>query len=69
MAVSTANVCGRTVKWHLDNETLPTAQTTGSNPQSSFEIAAKQGSLQTSESFSLGQCDFKEFTLQLKSRK
>ncbi len=69
VAVSTANVCGRTVKWHLDNETLPTAQTTGSNPQSSYELGAKQGSLQTSESFSLGQCDFKELTLQLKSRK
>jgi hypothetical protein len=67
--VSTANVCGRTVRWHLDEETLPAVQTTGSNPRASYQIDAKQGSLQTSESFELGQCDFKEFTLQIKSRK
>jgi hypothetical protein len=67
--VSTANVCGRSVKWHLDEETLPTVQTTGSNPKSSYQLDVKQGSLQSSQSFDLGQCDFREMTLQIKSRK
>lgn len=61
----TANICGNTVIWHVDQETLPNAQTEGSNPKSSYQVSTKEGNLQDSQSFSLNQCDFLEFQLQL----
>jgi hypothetical protein len=60
-----ANICGNTVTWHVDQETLPAVDTTGSNPKSSYQASAKEGSLQAAESFSLGQCEFRDFQLQL----
>ncbi len=57
-------ICDNTVTWHVDQETLPSVQTTGNNPQSSYEVSAKEGNLQDSQSFSLGQCEFLEFQLQ-----
>jgi len=59
------DICGNTVTWHVDQETLPNAQTTGSNPKSSYQVSTKEGNLQDSQSFSLNQCDFLEFQLQL----
>jgi hypothetical protein len=61
-----ATVCGNTIQYQLDNETLPPAGTTGSNPNSSYDISAKQGSTQASESFTLGQCQMQQLILQIK---
>lgn len=63
--VQTDSICGNTVAWHVDQETLPSTQTTGNNPKSSYEVSSKEGNLQDAQSFSLGQCDFFEFQLQL----
>ena len=63
--LQTASVCNSTISWHIDQETLPNVQTTGSNPQSSLQATAKEGNLQDSQSFNLDQCEFKEFQLQL----
>jgi hypothetical protein len=63
--VQSAAICGNTVTWHVDQETLPSTQTTGSNPKSSYQVSAKEGNLQDSQSFSLGQCEFLEFQLEL----
>jgi len=57
-------ICDNTVTWHVDQETLPNAQTAGSNPKSSYQVSAKEGNLQDSQSFVLNQCDFLEFQLQ-----
>lgn len=62
----TTMVCSKSVTYHLNREDLPTTQTTGSNPRSSYITKAKEGSKQASKSFSLGQCEFKEFILKLK---
>lgn len=64
VAVQQEIICGNTVRWHVDQETLSSVQTTGSNPNSSYQVSAKQGNLQDSQSFNLGQCDFLEFQLQ-----
>jgi hypothetical protein len=63
--VSTATVCGNAIYYHVDQETLPSTGTTGSNPKSSYEAKAREGNLQAAESFGLGQCEFREFQLQL----
>jgi hypothetical protein len=63
--VQITSVCENTVTWHVDQETLPSAGTTGSNPKSSYQVSAREGNLQSSQSFNLGQCDFFEFQLQL----
>jgi hypothetical protein len=63
--VQATSVCENTVAWHVDQETLPSAGTTGSNPKSSYQVSAREGNLQSSQSFNLGQCDFFEFQLQL----
>jgi hypothetical protein len=62
----TATVCGQTVRYHVEQENLPTVRTMGSNPKSSFQAAAKQGNLQTSQVFDVSQCEFEDFQLQLK---
>jgi hypothetical protein len=66
VAPQTSMVCGNTVRYHLDTETLPPTQTTGSNPKSSYELTAKEGNKQANQSFTLGQCQFKEFIIRLK---
>ncbi len=65
VAVQTADICENTVAWHVDQETLPAVGTEGSNPKSSYLASAKEGSLADSQTFTLGQCDFYEFQLQL----
>lgn len=62
---ATATVCNNTIRYHLDSENLPPIQTTGSNPNSSYDISAKEGNKQVGQSFSLGQCEFKQFILKL----
>jgi len=62
---TTTTVCNKSVEWHLNQENLPSTQTTGSNPRSSYTTKAKDGSKQATKSFSLGQCEFKEFILKL----
>ncbi len=64
--VSAGAVCGNPVQWHVDQETLQAAGTTGSNPNGSYEAKAKEGNLQITESFGLGQCELREFQLQLR---
>jgi hypothetical protein len=58
------DVCGNTVTWHIDQETLPAVGTTGSNPKSSYQVSAREGNLADQQSFSLGQCEFRDFQLQ-----
>jgi hypothetical protein len=64
-AVSTTDVCGNTVVWHVDQETLKATETSGNNPLGSYTAKAREGSLQTTETFGLGQCELREFQLQL----
>jgi hypothetical protein len=58
------DVCGNTLTWHVDQETLPAVGTTGSNPNSSYQVSAREGNLADQQSFSLGQCEFRDFQLQ-----
>jgi hypothetical protein len=60
-----ATICGNLKEFHANLEFLPEVETTGNNPKSSYEAKAKEGNLQTSDTFSLNQCQFKEFQLQL----
>lgn len=60
-----ANVCGNSIQYHVDQETLPETYTTGSTPRSSYVAKAKVGNLQAIESFPLHQCEFRDFQLQL----
>jgi hypothetical protein len=59
------DICNNTVTWHVDQETLPVVGTTGNNPRSSYETSARDGNLQDAQSVNLGQCQFREFQLQL----
>ncbi len=63
--VPDAMVCGNLVLYHVDQETLPSTATTGSNPKSSYQNKAMEGNLQTTENYSLNQCEFRESQLQL----
>jgi hypothetical protein len=63
--LSSAPVCGNTIAYHVNQETLPSTGTSGSNPKSSYQAKAMEGNLQTAESFTLGQCEFRDFQLQL----
>jgi len=63
--VSVGAVCGNPVIWHVDQETLSSTETTGNNPQSSYSAKAKEGKLALTETFGLGQCELREFQLQL----
>jgi len=64
---SSEMVCGNTVNYHVDLEVLPTAATTGNNPKASYEVRAKEGQMQSSETFQIGQCDFLAMQVQLTS--
>jgi len=67
VTVSSTAICGNPpILYHLDNETLPPAGTTGSNPKASYTITAQNNSKPISTSFTLGQCEMKQFTLQYK---
>lgn len=63
--VSMGAVCGNPVLWHVDQETLQAAGTTGNNPQGSYTAKAKEGNVQITETFGLDQCELREFQLQL----
>lgn len=63
---ATPNICGNTILWHLDNETLRPAGTTGSNPLASYSLSAKNGSTHADMSFTLGQCQMQQIVLQVK---
>ena len=65
VAPQSVDICGNTVTWHVDQETLPAVGTTGNNPRSSYETSAKEGNLQDAQSFILDQCEFREFQLEL----
>ena len=63
------SLCGNpagSIVYHLDDETLPPAGTTGSNPKASYTLTAQNNSKPISTSFTLGQCEFKVFTIQYK---
>lgn len=63
--VSSSTLCGNEVLYHVDQETLPATKTTGSNPISSYQAKARDGNLQAAQDFTLGQCEFRQFQLQL----
>lgn len=63
---SAPNICGNTIQYHLDNETMKPAGTTGSNPLASYVLTAKQGSTSAHMSFTLGQCQMQQIILQIK---
>lgn len=65
--LQTASVCGNTIPYHLHNELLPTAGTTGSNPKSSYIADAMEGNLQGDLSFNIAQCSFVVDSIQLQS--
>jgi len=61
-------ICGNDVHWHLDIETLPAANTEGGGGnKSSYTAKAMEGNLQDQQNFSLDQCEFREFQLELRS--
>ena len=61
------SVCGNEISWHIDVETLPATSTTGAKGgKSQYELYAKEGNLQDSQLFDLGQCQFYETQLHLK---
>ena len=62
---SFAEVCTNFINYHVDQETLPSTATTGSDPRSSYQAKAMEGNLQATENFGLGQCEFREFQLEL----
>jgi hypothetical protein len=61
---TSATICGNTIDYHVNQETLPSSATTGSNPLSSYRARAWEGGIHTSESFGLGQCEFRDFQLE-----
>ncbi len=63
--LSMTNVCGNDIYYHVDQENLPSTETSGNGPKSSYQVKARVGYLQATESFGLGQCEFREFQLQL----
>ena len=66
--VQQAQVCGNTIDYHVNQEDLPSTETTGGGgSKSSYEAKAKDGNLQIAQSFTLDQCEFRDFQLQLSS--
>ncbi len=64
----TTSVCDNTVSYHLNVESLPATDTTGSQGgKSQYQASAMEGNLQDNRNFTLDQCEFSEFQLQLKS--
>ena len=65
VAPATTEVCGNTIRFHLNREDLPPTHTTGNNPLSSYTIGVKDGNKQVTKTFYLGQCEFIEDILKL----
>ena len=63
--VQSTMVCGNEIQYHVNQETLPSTETTGNNPNSSYDAKAKEGNLQTTQTFTLGQCEVRLDQLQL----
>jgi hypothetical protein len=59
-------ICGNMIRYHLSREDLPPTETSGSNPNSSYTIRAKEGNKQAKKSFTLGPCEFKVDIIKLK---
>jgi hypothetical protein len=64
--VNTTTVCSNTVQYHMNREDLPPTETSGTDPNASYNIRGKEGNKQTKGDFTLGQCEFKEFILRLR---
>lgn len=64
--LQSGNACGNTILYHLDNETLRPAGTTGNNPRASYVLSARKGSTSANMGFTLGQCQMQQIILQLK---
>jgi hypothetical protein len=60
------DVCGNTVRYHMQQEDLPPTHTTGNDPNSSYHVRGKEGNKQAKNDFVLDQCEFKEFILRLR---
>ncbi len=63
----TDTVCGNTVSWHVDQETLPDTGGFAARDGSSYEVKAREGNLAKTDIFPLAQCELREFQLQLQS--
>jgi hypothetical protein len=63
-----STVCENSFNYHVNLESLPSAASSGSNQKASYAAKAKEGNLQTEETFELGQCDFLDFQIQLTSQ-
>jgi hypothetical protein len=62
-----ATVCDNDINYHLNLETLPAVDTTIGNGKSHYLIKATEGNLQDNRTFTLDQCEFSEFVMELKS--
>ena len=65
--LSSASVCGNDIFYHVEQENLPETSTTGNNPMGSYESKAKEGNHQATDTYGLGQCELRDFQLQLSS--
>jgi len=60
-----ASVCGNDIFYHLNLENLPASASGGGNNKSQYQVNAKDGNLQDNVSFKLGQCELRDFQMQL----
>lgn len=60
-------ICGNTVQWHVNQETLPAASARAPRQGSDYLAKAMEGNLQTTDEFNLGQCELRNVQLQLRS--
>ncbi|MDT8449458.1 MAG: M36 family metallopeptidase [Wenzhouxiangellaceae bacterium] len=64
----TSTVCGNIVQYHVNQETLPSTDNAGgAGNNASYESKARHGNLQAADTFTLGQCEFRDVQLQLQA--
>ena len=63
--LSVSSVCGNRIQYHLDDELLRPAGTTGNNPNASYSLSAKDSSTHADMSFTLGPCQVQQLVLQV----
>ena len=64
--VNTTTICGREIKWHINQESLASVESSGANKKSAYVLYAKHGNLQKSMTVFLDQCQFRDLHIQLK---
>ena len=66
LGITTTAICGRDIQWHVNQESLASVESSGSNKKSAYVLYARQGNLQKTMTVSLDQCQFRDLHLQLK---